>query len=139
VTDDEFKSLFEGVRQDITTLGQDLRQELRQEMAGIRQELREETAAIRQELRQETTSIRQELSSSAAANVETRRHLEILIEAARHETRLVAEGQQNAQEMFARECADIREEVRRTSNESQAMFKYFHADLDRRVRAIEES
>jgi uncharacterized protein YceH (UPF0502 family) len=36
-------------------------------------------------------------------------------------------------------CNDIREEMRRGFNETQAMIKFSHVEIDRRVRTLEEA
>jgi hypothetical protein len=51
---------------------------------------------------------------------------------------LLAEGLMNLDEKLDREAADIRHEMRRGFVETQAMIKASHADLDRRVRVLEE-
>jgi hypothetical protein len=57
----------------------------------------------------------------------------------RGEVKLVAEGVAVTREVLARESAEMREEMRRGFAETQAMVKFSHAELDRRVRALEES
>lgn len=76
------------------------------------------------------------LESTAAAN---RQFFETVAEGLRHEMQVIAEGVTGARESLAVEGTVIREEVRRTASETQAMIKFSHAELDRRVRALEES
>jgi uncharacterized coiled-coil DUF342 family protein len=57
----------------------------------------------------------------------------------RHEIQQVAEGVANVNETLEREAADIRDEMHRGFAETQAMIKFSHAELDRRVRALEGS
>lgn len=73
------------------------------------------------------------------AHAETRRLFETTAESLRHEIRAVAEGVTQTREELTRETAGIREEVRRTATETQAMIKFSHAELDRRVHALEET
>ena len=70
---------------------------------------------------------------------ENRQFYEVATENLRHEIQLVAEGVTGTREMLAREAEDIRGELRRTAAETQAMIKFSHADLDRRVRTLEDS
>ena len=72
-------------------------------------------------------------------SAESRHFFELASEGLRHEIRLVAEGVSNANESLSRDSADIRDEMRRGFAETQAMIKFSHAELDRRVRALEES
>jgi hypothetical protein len=130
---------------------------LREEVAAIRADnvqnnaaLREEVAAIRADnvqnnaaLREETAAIRADIvfirEENAKAHVETRRHFDVALEAARHETRLVAEGVDQTREMLARKSAELDEKIDRSAAETQAMIKFSHVDLDRRMRTLEET
>ncbi|HEX9982254.1 MAG TPA: hypothetical protein VGF69_03240 [Thermoanaerobaculia bacterium] len=69
---------------------------------------------------------------------ETRRHFDVTTEGLRHAIELVAESVTGTREMLVRETTDIRDEMRRGFAETQAMIKFSHAELDRRVRALEE-
>lgn len=82
MSDDEFKSLFETMRQD-----------------------------------------------NAAAHSGTRRHFDIALDVAKHRIGLVAEGIELTREALNQEATGIREEVRRTASETQAMIKFSHAEL----------
>ena len=110
MTDDELKHLFDGMRQEIGT---------------FRQEVREEIGTIRHE--------------NAQAHAETRRYFDIVTEATRHEIRLVAEAVALVDEKLEREATDIRQEMRTGFADTQAMIKFSHAELDRRVRTVEEN
>ena len=57
----------------------------------------------------------------------------------RHEIQQVAEGVTSTREALNREAADIRQELRRTAEETQAMIKFSHAELDRRMRNLEDT
>lgn len=45
----------------------------------------------------------------------------------------------STREALDRENTDIREEVKGTARETQAMIKFSHAELDRRMHALEET
>lgn len=115
MTDDELKQLFDAMRQ---------------ESAAARQE----NAAARQE--------------NAAAHAETRRHVDetavamrlqfdIAVEDSKSRFDLLAEGLKTVDEKLGRKIADLEERMERGFEETQAMIKFSHAELDRRVRSLE--
>lgn len=112
MTDDELRGLLETLRRENAEAHAETRRELRRENVEAHTE-------TRRELRHE----------NAEAHTETRRYFDIALEAAKHETRLVAESVAQTRELLAREAEDIRSEMRRTAAETQAMFKFSHAEL----------
>ena len=68
-----------------------------------------------------------------------RRHFDVTTEGTRHEIRLNAEKVVLLDEELHREAADIRSEIRTGFADTQAMIKFSHAELDRRVRSLEGS
>jgi len=138
MTDDELRAIFDGLRGDLATT----REEVRQDIAAIRKEnadAREDIAAIREEnatTRQDIAAIRKE---NADAHAETRRHFDVALEAARSETQLVAEGVTQTRESLSRVAAELDEKIERTATETQAMIKFSHSELDRRLRTLEDS
>ncbi len=74
-----------------------------------------------------------------AAHADTRRHFDVVTEGTRHEIRLVAESVAHSSEKLDREAGDIRDEMRRGFAETQAMIKFSHAELDRRVGKLEQA
>jgi hypothetical protein len=72
-------------------------------------------------------------------SAENRQFFELATEGLRHEIQLVAEGVSDTREALFRDTANIRDEMRRGFADTQAMIKFSHAELDRRVRALEES
>lgn len=96
----------------------------------------DELKSILEAMRQENAAAQKQ---NAAAHAETRRHFDVLAEAVKHEIRLVAEGLDATNERLSREAADIRMEMRTGFAETQAMFKFSHAELDRRVTVLEGS
>jgi len=74
-----------------------------------------------------------------AAHADTRRHFDVVSEATRHEIRLVAESVAHVNEKLDRETSDIRDEMRRGFAETQAMIKFSHVELDRRVGKLEQA
>ena len=71
--------------------------------------------------------------------VETRRHFDATAERMEKRFDLLAETVQHLDEKLDREAADIRDEMRRGFADTQAMIKFSHAELDRRVRTLEDS
>jgi len=70
---------------------------------------------------------------------DSRRHFDVTAEGLRHEIRLVAEKVTGVDEKLSREAADIRSEMRQGFADTQAMIKFSHAELDRRVTSLEDS
>ena len=93
-------------------------------------------SVIDDDLKRLFDSMRQE---NAVAHSETRRHFEVLTEATRHEIRLVAESVAGVNEKLDREAGDIRDEMRRGFAETQAMIKFSHVEIDRRMRSLEDA
>lgn len=77
-------------------------------------------------------SMRQE---NAAAHSDTRRHFEVLAEGTRKEIQLVAESVLLVSEKLAR----TDEKIERTAAETQAMIKFSHVEIDRRMRSLEDA
>lgn len=130
--------------EQLILLFDEMRQEMRQEIGGVRQEIaavRQEVAVLRDETRQEFAAVRQEVAAvrqeNAAAQAETRHLFGATADGLRHHIELVIEGVTTVNEKLARETADIRDEMRRGFAETQAMIKYSHTDLDRRLRVLE--
>jgi len=69
---------------------------------------------------------------------ETRRHTGVLVEAVRGEVRQVAEGVVNLNEKLDREMTALRQEMRTEFGEVKSMLKFSYAELDRRIRSLEE-
>ncbi|HYK03682.1 MAG TPA: hypothetical protein VE974_18130 [Thermoanaerobaculia bacterium] len=88
------------------------------------------------ELKRLLESIRQE---TAAEHQETRRHFDIAVERIEHRFELLAETVQHLSEETLRTCASLDEKIERSAAETQAMIKFSHKDLDRRLTALEET
>lgn len=71
----------------------------------------------------------------ATRDEETRRHFDVVAESLRADLRRVAEGVLNVDEKLGR----FREEVRVEFDEVKAMIKFSYAELDRRVRTLEDA
>lgn len=70
---------------------------------------------------------------------DVRRHFDTSTEALRGEIRAIAEGVENSAVKLEREVASVRHEMRGGFAETQAMIKFSHAELDRRVAKLEEA
>jgi len=81
-------------------------------------------------------SMRQE---NAAAHGDTRRHFEVLTEATRKDIQLVAESVLHLSEKLDRTATSLDEKIDRTAAETQAMIKFSHAEIDRRMRSLEDA
>ena len=76
---------------------------------------------------------------NAAAHEATRRHVDVVNEATRHEVQLLAETVSHFIERFDNSVAALNEKIEQTAAETQAMFKFSHAELEKRMRTLEES
>jgi len=85
------------------------------------------------------TSVERVEKKFDASVAELHRHFDVSTESLKKEIRLVAEAVAQLEEKGDREHEDIREEMRRGFDETQAMIKFSHAELDRRVRTLEQA
>jgi len=143
VNDDDVKRLTDAIaaaqletRQHIDTSLDKFRQENAAEFAKARQENAAEFAKVRQENAAEFAKVRQE---NVALQEETRRHFDIALEGAKHETQLLAEAVDIRFKGVDERLGHIEDSIQRTAAETQAMFKFSHAELDRRMSALEDS
>lgn len=95
--------------------------------------LQQQAAAANADLRRHFDETAERLSS------ETRRHFDISTEGVKHEVRLVAEAVAQFEEKIDREVEVLDEKVGRGFAETQAMIKFSHAELERRVRTLEQA
>ncbi len=70
---------------------------------------------------------------------ETRKHFEAVAEGLEKKIDAVAEAVAVFDEKLDRRTDETREEMRRGFSETQAMIKFSHAELDRRVRGLEQA
>ena len=68
-----------------------------------------------------------------------RRYFEVSTEAFKHEVRLVAEAVASLGETMVREREELDKKIDRGFFETQAMIKFSHAELERRVRGLEQA
>ena len=84
-------------------------------------------------------AIRQQFEETAAGLVSaSRQQFEISTEAFRHEIRLVAEGVASLGERVSREIGRLDEKMDQGFANTQAMIRFSHAELEKRVRTIED-
>jgi hypothetical protein len=125
MTDDELKSLFDLVRQ---------------ENAEAHAETRQNTTAALAEMRQENAEAHAETRSYIDQKVaENRDFFEMLNEGTRHEIGLVAEKVVRVEERLDSVKNELEERMERGFADTQAMIKFSHAELDRRIRTLEEN
>jgi hypothetical protein len=96
-------------------------------------EMRQENAAAHEETRRRFDATAERIGA------DTRHQFELTAEAIKHEVRLTADGVIQVTQELRRETADIREDMHRGFADTQAMIKFSHAELDRRVSALEEA
>jgi hypothetical protein len=93
--------------------------------------MREENTAAHAETRRQFEETVDRISA------ENRQYFEVATEAFKHQVGLIAEKVIGVTEELRRETADIRLEMRTGFADTQAMIRFSHAELERRVRALE--
>jgi uncharacterized protein YceH (UPF0502 family) len=81
-------------------------------------------------------SMRQE---NAAAHAETRRHFDVVTKGTRNDIRLVAESVVLLSDKLDRTATSLDGKIDRTAAETQAMIKFSHVEIDRRMRSLEDA
>ena len=144
MTDDELKRLFESTRQesrsDFQEIADRLAAENRQQVELVRTDFREIAGGVAAENRQQLEIARvdfKEIADRIAA--ETRQQVEVAIEHFDGRFELLAEAIATVDEKLERKTSSLEDEMHRGFAETQAMMKFSHAELDRRVRALEQS
>jgi uncharacterized protein YceH (UPF0502 family) len=87
-------------------------------------------------LSRDITDTRAELQTEIA---DGRRHADIAVEQMQSRFDLLAEGLASVHEELQRTRTTLDEKIERTAGETQAMIKFSHRDLDRRVTSLEET
>jgi hypothetical protein len=88
-----------------------------------------------EELKELLSSIR---SENASGREETRQHFNVVAERIESRLDLVAEGLRTLDEKFSRRFESVESKLEQTAGETQVMIKFSHAELDRRVRSLEQ-
>jgi uncharacterized protein with HEPN domain len=91
----------------------------------------DELRSLFQDVGQKIDGVRQELGQEIA---ETRRHSQVLFEAAKHETQLVGESVILLTEEVRRNAEKIDADIR----EMREMILFSHGELDRRLKIVEK-
>jgi hypothetical protein len=102
------------------------------ELKGLLDTMRLENSSAHEETRRRFDAV-------DARFAELHRHFDVVTEATKHEVRLVAESVAHVNEELKRETTALRQEMSRGFAETQAMIKFSHVELDRRVNVLEES
>jgi hypothetical protein len=105
------------------------------EIAESRRHTDEAAAGLRQHTDEAVAGLRQHTDESVA---ESRRHSEVVAEGLRQEIRLVAEGVEVLDGKIARQIGELRREMNEGFDEIKAMIRLSYAELDRRLRTLEE-
>jgi chaperonin cofactor prefoldin len=105
-----------------------------EELKGLFEGLRQENAADRAATRQQFDEMRQE---NAAAHAETRRHFDVTAERLETKFDTLAETVGHLDERLGREVNRLEEKMDRGFADTQAMIKFSHAELLRRVSTLE--
>jgi len=115
---------------------------MRQENAAANAETRQANAPALLDLRNENTAAHLETrrhfdETAKRLSAENRQYFEVATEAFQSQVQLIAEKVLGLSDELRREAADIRLEMRTGFADTQAMIKFSHAELDRRVSALE--
>ena len=124
MTDDELKRLLEASAAET-------RRHVDETAAETRRHVEESAAETRRHLDETAEETRRQFD-------EFRRHVDVRFEHLESRVDAVAESVAVVDEKLDREAESIREEMRRGFADTQAMIKFSHAELDRRVRTLEE-
>jgi len=103
------------------------------ELKRLFEALQQQSVAVSTETRRHFAETTERLSA------ENRRFFEISTEGVKHEVQLVAEAVAQLEEKLDREIERLDEKVERGFANTQAMIKFSHAELERRIRALEQS
>ncbi len=124
MTDEELKRLFEALRDENVEAHAETRRYFEVAVEHFSARFESLAATLRQE--------------NATAHSETRRHFEVAIE--HFDTRIngLAESIAGVDERLERRASAIEDRMERGFSDTQAMIKFSHAELDKRVRALEE-
>jgi len=157
MSDDELKAMFSELRSELTQTAdrvvaenrhffrieaESLRHETQlvaEGVTGAREALTRETTDIRESLRGEIQIVAESVTATRESLTRETAGIREEIGSLRSEIQIVAESVTATRQTLTRETADIREEVQRTASETQAMIKFSHAELDRRMNRLEEA
>lgn len=79
------------------------------------------------------------VAETRRATAEMRRHFDVATEAMEHKVQLVAEAVQAVDRKLDREVSELKEIMDRRFSDTQAMIKFSHAELERRVSRLEDA
>lgn len=130
MTDDELKSLFEAMRQEMTGGFAAVRQEMTDGFAAVRQEM----TAMRQETSDRFAAMRQE---EAAAHAETRRQFGASQEHMDSRFELLAETVQLNDANQRATARTLDDKIERLVGETQGLIRFTFEGLNRRVLVLE--
>ncbi|MFZ2491034.1 MAG: hypothetical protein WA208_06090 [Thermoanaerobaculia bacterium] len=103
------------------------------------EELRRYLDLMRQETAESLAETREHSERIAAETREqTWLHFDIVAERLEAKIATIAEAVIHVDQKLDREAADIRSEMRRGFADTQAMIKFSHSELDRRIMTLEE-
>ncbi len=131
-----FDAALESTRQENADTSAEMRSHFDVALESTRQESTAASSEMRSHFDAALESTRQE---SAAASVEMRRHFDVALESTRQDIRLIAESVTTFDEKAQRNSHRLEEIMARGFAETQAMIRFSHAELDRRVHTLEHA
>jgi hypothetical protein len=135
VTDDELRQLFETLRKENAAAHVETREYVDRSAAGTREYVDRSAAGTREYVDRSAAETRQYIDQKTE---EMRRHSEVTAERLEGKLELLAESIVRVDEKLDHEAAAIRDEMQRGFADTQAMIKFSHSELDRRMRVLEE-
>ncbi len=136
----ENRQYIQTAEQRLNENAERLATENRQYIQTAEQRLNENAERQATENRQYIQTVEQRLNENGERQaIENRRHFDIALEANRHENSLLAETITQSVEKLDRRINNLEERMETGFAETQAMIKFSHAELDRRVRTLEQT
>jgi hypothetical protein len=140
MTDDELKALFEGLRRENIAAHEETRRGNSSAVEAAVQMLRHENVAAHEETRRANDARHDETRrANDAKHEETRRHFDVTADRLEKRFDFLAETVQHLSEEQRSMRVELTEKIDRSAAETQAMIKFSHRELDRRISALEES
>lgn len=144
MTDDDLKRLLEAsaaeTRRHADEAAERLAAENRHHLETAERRLNENAERLATENRQYIQTAEQRLNENGERlAIENRRYFDVAMEGNKHEIRLLAERVTLLDEKLERTNADHEERMQSGFAETQAMIRFSHAELDHRIRSLEQT
>src|ERR1051325_4050332 len=136
MNDDDLKRLFEETRGHFDEKAAETQRHFDEKAAETQHHFDEKAAETQRHFDEKAAETQRHFDEKAA---ETQRHFDVSTEAFRHEVRLLAESVDLRFDRLTERIDNLEERMDRGFADTQGMIKFSHAELDRRVRALEQA